>query len=108
MGGRCSPCGFVNHAGEKMPVLERIAQSQGRRDEASNQELARDMVEHENRDGIRGLVANLWHANQYVRSDCLKTLYEIGYLKPDLPPQVHSAAQACCRFTPHVSTAPCS
>jgi hypothetical protein len=67
-----------------MSILNRIAHFQGRRDEAPNQELARDLAGQEDRDGIRELVANLHHADQDVRSDCLKTLYEVGYLKPEL------------------------
>jgi hypothetical protein len=30
------------------------------------------------------LVSNLEHLNQNVRSDCVKTLYEVGYLQPEL------------------------
>lgn len=67
-----------------MSVLGRLAIAQGRRDEAPNQELARDLAEREDRAGIGELVANLRHADQNVRSDCLKTLYEVGYLKPEL------------------------
>lgn len=67
-----------------MSILDRLACSQGRRDEALNQELARDLTERDDRDGIRELIANLRHTDQNVRSDCLKTLYEIGYLKAEL------------------------
>jgi hypothetical protein len=67
-----------------MSVLNRIACFQGRRDEGPNQELARDLAEQGDREGIRELVANLHHADQNVRSDCLKTLYEVGYLRPEL------------------------
>lgn len=67
-----------------MSVLDRIACAQGRRDEAPNQELARDLAEQGDQEGIRELVANLHHADQDVRSDCIKTLYEVGYLKPAL------------------------
>jgi hypothetical protein len=67
-----------------MSVLNRLACFQGRRDETPNQELARDLAEQGDREGIRELVANLHHADQNVRSDCLKTLYEVGYLKPEL------------------------
>lgn len=67
-----------------MSVLNRIAAAQGRRDEAPNQELARDLAEQEDRAGIHELAANLGHADPNVRSDCLKTLYEVGYLKPEL------------------------
>jgi hypothetical protein len=67
-----------------MSVLNQIAASQGRRDEAPNRELAVGLAEQGDRDGIRELVANLDHADQNVRSDCLKTLYEVGYLRPEL------------------------
>lgn len=67
-----------------MSILDRLACFQDRRDEAPNQELARDLAEQEDRASIRELVANLRHADQNVRSDCLKTLYEVGHLKPEL------------------------
>jgi hypothetical protein len=67
-----------------MSILDRIASARGRGDEAPNQELARELVEQADQDGIRELVANLWHADQDVRSDCLKTLYEVGYLRPEM------------------------
>jgi hypothetical protein len=67
-----------------MSVLNRIAASQGRRDEVPNRELARELAQQGDRDGIRELVANLDHLDQNVRSDCLKALYEVGYLRPEL------------------------
>ncbi len=67
-----------------MSVLNRIAAAQGRRDEAPNQALARELAEQSDQEGIRELVANLHHADQDLRSDCIKTLYEVGYLKPEL------------------------
>ncbi len=67
-----------------MSVLERIAYFQGRRDEVPNRELAKQLVETRNRDGIREIAANLWRKDENVRSDCIKVLYEIGYLDPAL------------------------
>jgi hypothetical protein len=67
-----------------MSVLKRIAHFQNRRDEAPNQELARELVEKKNKKGIREIAENLWNSNQNVQSDCLKVLYEIGFLKPEL------------------------
>jgi len=49
-----------------------------------NQKLARELAETENNDGIREIAENLWHNNKSVQSDCLKVLYEIGYINPDL------------------------
>lgn len=67
-----------------MSVLHRIAYFQGRRDEVPNQELARDLAASEDQAGIREIAENLWHPEPNVRSDCLKVLYEIGYVKPEL------------------------
>ena len=67
-----------------MSVLGKIAFYRNRRDEVPNQELAKELAETENREGIREITQNLWHKNKSVQSDCLKVLYEIGYLKPDL------------------------
>ena len=67
-----------------MSVLNRIAHFQNRRDEAPNQELAADLVRRKDRKGIREIAESLWHENPQVQSDCLKVLYEIGYLQPAL------------------------
>jgi hypothetical protein len=65
-------------------VLTKIAFFQNRRDAVPNQQLAKELAETENRAGIGEIAANLKHENQSVQSDCLKVLYEIGYLKPQL------------------------
>jgi hypothetical protein len=57
---------------------------QNRRDEVPNQQLAKELAETENKAGIKEIAKNLQHKNKSVQSDCLKVLYEIGYLKPDL------------------------
>lgn len=67
-----------------MSALDRIAHLQGRRDEVPNQELARELVEQEDRDGIREIAENLWNKDKNIQADCLKVLYEIGYLDPAL------------------------
>ncbi|HSV50034.1 MAG TPA: hypothetical protein VLH35_06930 [Candidatus Acidoferrales bacterium] len=67
-----------------MPVLDKIAFYQNRRDEVPNQQLAAELAKTENKAGIAEIAANLKHKNHNVQSDCLKVLYEIGYLKPDL------------------------
>jgi hypothetical protein len=65
-------------------VLNRIAYFQNRRDEAPNQALARDLAQAKDRKGIREIAGNLWNESPNVQSDCLKVLYEIGYLNPEL------------------------
>jgi hypothetical protein len=67
-----------------LSVLEKIAFFQNRRDEVPNQQLARELAESENKAGIAEIAANLKNKNQNVQSDCLKVLYELGYLKPEL------------------------
>ena len=67
-----------------MSALDKIAYSLNRRDEVPNQELARELARTKDKAGIREIAANLWSKNKNIRSDCLKVLYEIGYLNPDL------------------------
>jgi hypothetical protein len=67
-----------------MPVLHKIAYFQNRRDEVPNQKLARELVEARDLEGIREIAENLDHKIPGVQSDCLKVLYEIGYLAPEL------------------------
>ena len=67
-----------------MSVLERIAYFQNRRDEAPNRELAKELVETKDRAGIQEIAASLWHQEVDVRSDCIKVMYEVGYLDPTL------------------------
>jgi hypothetical protein len=67
-----------------LSVLARIAFFQNRRDEIPNQLLAKELAEKENKVGIKEIAENLRNKNQNVQSDCLKVLYEIGYLKPIL------------------------
>lgn len=67
-----------------MSVLNRLAYFQQRRDEVPNQDLARDLVARQDRSGVAEIAQNLWHKNPNVQSDCVKVLYEIGYLDPTL------------------------
>lgn len=67
-----------------MTVLNKIAYFQNRRDEVPNQELARELVELKNTAGIREIAENLWNEDRNVANDCIKVLYEIGYLAPEL------------------------
>jgi hypothetical protein len=67
-----------------MSVLNKIAFYQNRRDEVPNQQLAKELAEAGNKASIAEIAQNLNHKNKSVQSDCLKVLYEIGYLKPDL------------------------
>lgn len=68
----------------QMSALQRIAYFQGRRDEIPNQELARSLARAQQSDGIAEIAANLRNETPAIQSDCLKVLYEIGYIQPDL------------------------
>ena len=67
-----------------MSVLKRIAFYQGRRDEVPNQQLAVELARTRNSKGITEIAQNLGNKDRNVQSDCLKVLYEIGYLQPEL------------------------
>ncbi len=67
-----------------MTVLNRIAYFQNRRDEVPNQELARELAESRNSEGVHEIAENLWNKDRNVANDCIKVLYEIGYLAPEL------------------------
>ena len=43
-----------------------------------------ELAELEDRVGIREIAENLQHKNRRVQGNCIKVLYEIGYLKPEL------------------------
>ena len=67
-----------------MPVLNRIAHLQNRRDEVPNQELARDLAAKKDRKGIREIAENLWNRDKNIQADCINVLYEVGFLMPKL------------------------
>jgi hypothetical protein len=67
-----------------MSTLEKLACFQNRRDEIPNQELARELAETQNREGLREIAENLWNKDKNIQADCIKVLYETGYLAPEL------------------------
>jgi hypothetical protein len=67
-----------------MTVLDRLASALSRGDEAPNQALAREIADGEDAEAVRELIAHLSDANKEIASDCIKVLYEIGALKPEL------------------------
>ena len=65
-----------------MSALDQIAHFQNRRDEVPNQELARELAERKDYQGIREIAENLWNKDKNIQADCIKVLYEIGYIAP--------------------------
>jgi len=67
-----------------MFIITSLASSLGRRDEVPNQELARALAAKKDKAGIREIAENLWNKDKNIQADCIKVLYEIGYLEPKL------------------------
>ncbi len=67
-----------------MSVSQRLASSQGRKDEALNRILAQELVEAGDSESIKELIQNLYGKDKALQGDSIKTLYEIGYLRPEL------------------------
>lgn len=67
-----------------MDVLDRLASSLGRRDEAPNVALARDLATAKDGKAIVVLAGAILSAKTPVRHDAVKTLYEIGAIDPSL------------------------
>lgn len=67
-----------------MSTLDKLATSLNRRDEVPNQELARELVTTRDAEGVREVAEGLASKEAAIRADCIKVLYEIGYLAPEL------------------------
>ena len=67
-----------------MAVIDQIASALGRRDDIPNKELARALASDENTEGIHEIATNLLNEDSAIQSDCIKVLYEVGYLNPAL------------------------
>jgi hypothetical protein len=67
-----------------MSALEKIAFNLNIRNEIPNQLLAKELAASNDVDGTKEIAENLWNKEKNIQSDCLKVLYEIGYLKPEL------------------------
>ncbi len=67
-----------------MSILSQLASALGRRDEVPNQELARRLAARPNKKDIAELAAHLQDRDKHIRHDCIKTLYELGEIRPEL------------------------
>jgi len=67
-----------------MSVLDRLASSQNRKDEVPNLELARDLARKKDKAGLREVAGNLRNRDKNIQADCIKVLYEVGYIDPGL------------------------
>src|SRR5665213_1654550 len=67
-----------------MTVIDKLASALNKRGEASNQELAKQIVTRSDSKAIDELVANLINKDKKIQSDCIKVLYEVGERNPRL------------------------
>jgi len=73
----------------RLPVLNRLATTTGRTDDAPNKKLAVELVASRDGKAIKELVDNLSNKDKGIQSDCIKVLYEIGERDPELIATYH-------------------
>lgn len=67
-----------------MTVINQLSSSLGQKGNDANIALAKDIATTENNDAIKELVENLDNEDKKIQADCIKTLYETAYIKPEL------------------------
>jgi protein-disulfide isomerase len=65
-------------------MLEKLACSLGRNDEEPNVELAKELAKTKNKKGIKEIVNGLNDPKEQIANDCIKVLYEIAGIAPEL------------------------
>ena len=67
-----------------MTVIKALSSSLGQKGNETNIALAKEIAETENHDAIRELVDNLNNRDKKIQGDCIKTLYETAYIRPEM------------------------
>lgn len=67
-----------------MSIIPKLSFSLNRRDEVPNQQLAAEIVKRRDKAAVTELVENLANKTKGIRYDCIKVLYEVGYVEPKL------------------------
>jgi len=65
-------------------MIEKLAYSLERNDEELNIEVAKYLVKTKNKKGIKEIVDGLNNSKSQIASDCIKVLYEIAGIMPEL------------------------
>jgi hypothetical protein len=65
-------------------MIEKTAYSLGRNDEEPNIELAKELAKTKNKKGIKEIVNGLNNPKEQIANDCIKVLYEIAEIAPEL------------------------
>ena len=69
---------------KQMSIIGKLASLLDVRSDEPNKDLAKEIVESNNQEAVRELIGNLDSKIRGIQSDCIKTLYEIGYLNADM------------------------
>lgn len=77
-----------------MTVINKLSSSLGQKGNDANIALAKKIAKTENIHAIKELVENLKNKDKKIQADCIKTLYETAYIKPDLIASYHSEFMA--------------
>lgn len=67
-----------------MSVLSGLASALNQRGETANIDLAKSIAAKGDKAGVKELVENLNNKSKAIQGDCIKVLYEIGEIKPEL------------------------
>jgi len=67
-----------------MTIIKLLSSSQGLKGNEANIKLAKQISATENKNAVKELVENLTNKDKNIQSDCIKTLYELGYIKPEM------------------------
>ena len=65
-------------------LIDLLASSQGLKSNEANTTLAKEIASTDNKDAVSELITHLKDNDKKIQSDCIKTLYEIGYRNPGL------------------------
>jgi hypothetical protein len=65
-------------------MIEKLAFSLGRNDEEPNIELANELAKTKNKNDIKEIVDGLNNKTEQIANDCIKVLYELGGISPEL------------------------
>lgn len=72
-----------------MSIINQLASSLGRRDEVPNQELAAQIIQEKNKESVRELIENLFNKSKDIQHDCIKVVYEIAAVAPEMISPYH-------------------
>jgi hypothetical protein len=67
-----------------MSVIDQLSSTQGQKGNDANIALAKKIASSDDKNAVKELADNLKNKDKRIASDCIKTIYETGYIKPEL------------------------